>query len=71
MATARSHRRATHRPPNAASMRGLREAMKVLYGSEPPMQADEHAQVFQALQDAPYEKRQADLALAIPAPEVP
>lgn len=59
-------RRATHACPKAASMRGLQGALQALYGPQPPMPEDEQAQAYRALQAVPYQKRQADLALALP-----
>lgn len=47
-------------------MRGLQAALTALYGEQPPMPADEQAQRYRALEQAPYQKRQHDLALALP-----
>lgn len=69
MAYVQRQRRATHRPPNAASMRGVQAALQVLYGDLPTLPSDEHAQAYRALQDAPYDKAQGDLALSLPKPE--
>lgn len=69
MRPARRPHRATHRPPNAASTRGLLAAHAALYGEHPPMPADEQAEAYRALQQVPYRKRQGDLALVLPEPE--
>lgn len=66
MARSRCHRRATHRAPNAASKRGLAQAMAELYGPEKPMPADQCAHELHALELAPYNKPQGDLPLSLP-----
>lgn len=61
---------ATHKPPKAASVRGLQAAMAVLYGEQAPMPADLRSQVSHALEQAPYRKRQRELALVLsPEPD--
>lgn len=65
MAFARRQYRATHRPPNAASMRGLRQAAMLLYSAAPPLPADERADIMRVLELAPYRKRQGDLTLVL------
>lgn len=69
MRAARRPYRATHRPPNAASMRGLQEAMAALYAAAPPLRDDELAATLQRHERVPYRKRQGDLALVLPEPE--
>lgn len=67
MAYAR-HQRATHRPPNAASMHGMRDALAVLYGPLAPTPDDVRLQQLRALELAPYRKRQHELVLVLPEP---
>lgn len=69
MRTARRPYRATHRPPNAASARGLRDALVALYGKAQPMAADEQAATLHRHALVPYSKRQGDLALVLPEPD--
>lgn len=70
MRSARRQYRATHRPPTAVSMRGLQQAMAVLYGDAPPMPADELANTLRAHALVPYRKRQGDLTLVLPEPDI-
>ena len=69
MHQARRQHRAPRRSANAASMRGLQAAMAELYAPHEPMSADAEAQQLRVLQEAPYRKRQRELALVLPEPE--
>jgi hypothetical protein len=51
-------------------MRGLQRALDTLYGDHAPMPADEQAAIERAHALAPYRKRQGDLTLVLPEPEI-
>lgn len=69
MASPRCHRRATHAPPNTASLRGLQAALAELYADAAPLPADVRAEIERTAQQAPYRKRQGDLSLVLPEAE--
>ena len=64
----RYYKRATHRPPTPASMRGLSAALRALYSAE-PMTPEEAAAFEHQAQLVPYRKRQGDLLLVLPEPD--
>lgn len=68
MRAARRQHRATHRPPSAASRRGLLSALHALYGAAPALPANEAEQQYAQLRSSrPYErKQQGDLVLVLP-----
>lgn len=61
--------RVTHRPPNAASVRGMLQAMAAVYGRLPPMTDAERAKHEHDAAQVPYRKPQRELALGLPDPE--
>lgn len=70
MRCARSQLPVLQRPPKREALPGLLAARAVLEEAHAPMSPDELAQLDRALAMAPYRKRQQDLALVLPEPDV-
>lgn len=64
MGYAQRQRRATHKPPNAASVRGLQAALAALYSTD-PVTPEEIAAHEHTVRSVPQHKPQAELALPL------